>query len=361
MYELTISQIKKGHDIHLIMPRYGDIPKISCKVHMVRWGRSFPSDDYSVRGRLNLYSNILLFELSAFFSAILVSHRYKVDIFHLHGDWSMSCVAALLKMVLKKPVILTIHASMKHGIWTRMGRFAKIPFSVINNIIVVSSEIKNQLVSKGVSAEKIHVISSGVNIKEYGDNNRISVFDQKKILFMGRLRKMKGVNVLIESMAIVLKKFPNLNLILMGEGPERENLERLVTNLGIKSNVIFTGYLYDESKIQMMKSSTIFVMPSIDSEQEGEGRPKAIIEAMAMGLPIIASDVGGISEFIRHMGNGLLIKSNDPISLSDAIVQLMGDSSLRTSLGQTALKDVSQFDWDVIVKKIDCVYAIFHE
>ncbi len=152
--------------------------------------------------------------------------------------------------------------------------------------------------------------------------------DTKMILFLGRLVYQKGVNVLIGSMPHVLDECPDTKLVIVGEGPMRMQLERDTFLLGVAEHVVFTGYLDDHTARCLLRAADVLVMPSVYE-------PFGIValEAMAARVPVVASDVGGISELIDY-GAGLKVPPDNSHALADAIITVLAGDDVSDIFGQ---------------------------
>lgn len=161
----------------------------------------------------------------------------------------------------------------------------------------------------------------------------MSIFQPRKIydlLFIGRLTENKGVLNLILAVKKVSNTYPDINLFIIGDGPEKENLERLVQKQNLRNNVTFTGVIKNENLTSYYKRSKIFVLPSVGSENN----PLTIIEAMANGLPIIASRVGGIPEIIIDGINGFLYPPGNIDKMAKIVNLLLTNRELREKMSK---------------------------
>jgi len=162
---------------------------------------------------------------------------------------------------------------------------------------------------------------------------RASVFQRVStpcIVAVGRLKRLKGHDVLLRALAIVAANGGSFELVLAGNGPERAHLERLTSELSLTDRVTFLGEVADVSTL--FASAHIAVHPS-----RSEGLSNALLEAMAEGLPVVATTVGGTPEIIQDGVNGLLVPPDEPRCLAEAITRLLNDCELRLRLGQAAL------------------------
>jgi glycosyltransferase involved in cell wall biosynthesis len=168
--------------------------------------------------------------------------------------------------------------------------------------------------------------------------------------FAGRLVPLKGVEYLLQAIAILKKEYPSIQLRLAGSGPERDRLEQLTTALSLKENVLFLDWVEDVNAERSRWSVT--VQPSLQ-----EGLPMNVLESMAAGVPVIASRVGGIPEVIRDGINGLLVGPRNSSQLAEAIGRLLTDASLRNRLGLAAVQTIMKgFSAEKMSAEVSALY-----
>ena len=170
--------------------------------------------------------------------------------------------------------------------------------------------------------------------------------DFKVIGTVGKLREEKGTKYLIESAVKVLEVFPKTRFLIAGDGPLRKELEILSKQLMIDRNIIFAGFCQDIPAI--LSIDDIIAIPSLT-----EGSPLALLEAMAMGKPIVATNVGGIREILRDGETGLLVPSRDPKALSEKIIHLLKNENDANLLGLRAKEEVRKYDNRFHVRKLE--------
>jgi len=198
-------------------------------------------------------------------------------------------------------------------------------------IIVTNKKIKN-ILANTVSKNKLIYIPNGVDIKLFKPKVSNVIGNIVKIIFVGRLARQKNLECLIK--AVDKSKHKKIiKIVFIGEGPEKEKLQALAKNLNINLNISPFRPLEDLPKVY--QESDIFVLPSVI-----EGHPKVILEAMACGLPVIATRVEGITEILQDNYNGLLSKPNDESDLSDKIDKLISDKPLAEKVINNALETV---------------------
>jgi glycosyltransferase involved in cell wall biosynthesis len=199
----------------------------------------------------------------------------------------------------------------------------------------------------------IVVIPNGIDINVHFDGLPLPERRSfgEKILFVGRLHPIKGVRYLILAMNKVHEKKPEARLILVGDGEEREMLEALSIQLGIQKYIQFVGELPHEKVQTFMHQADVFVLPSLS-----EGLPNVILEAMACGLPIVATRVGGIPDLIKNGVHGYLVEAKKPDEIAEKILILLQNDQLRNEISQTNLAEVKAYAWENIIDQLEYIY-----
>jgi glycosyltransferase involved in cell wall biosynthesis len=198
-------------------------------------------------------------------------------------------------------------------------------------VITTSRPFADALARRGVVRSKIRVLHNAVTEADLAvpGNGR----DRERaltVLTVGRLSREKGHEVLLRALAVPSPPgLPPLSAIVAGEGPERSRLATLAASLGLRDTVHFHGNVAQPASLY--DRADIFVLPS-----HSEGSPNALLEAMAAGLPVIATQVGGVAEIVEHDRTGLLVPPDDPHALAAALARLAGDRRLRRRLGDAA-------------------------
>jgi glycosyltransferase involved in cell wall biosynthesis len=164
------------------------------------------------------------------------------------------------------------------------------------------------------------------------------------------LRPEKNLGLLLKAFAALLAERPDLRLLLAGGGPEREALERQSAQLGIADHVLFHPPVPNVASL--LRSIDIFVHPSLS-----EGFPNAVMEAMASGCCVVASDAGGCAELVTHERTGLLFRNNDLGALTSQLRRAMGNHGLRRSLGEAAARHIREhFSLERMVRRMEEIY-----
>lgn len=205
---------------------------------------------------------------------------------------------------------------------------------------VLSDSTRDDLVARGIPAPQIHVVRSGIDHEFYrpaeGGGTPGPV-----ILYLGRLKKYKGIELTIEALPAILRRVPNARYWIAGEGSHRRALERKIQGLGLERHVELLGYCEGERKLEILRKARVLVYTS---PKEGWGL--SVIEANAMGIPAVASDSPGLRESVRDGETGFLVPHGDVGSLADRLSILLSDDGLWGRMGQAGILWADRFHWD---------------
>jgi glycosyltransferase involved in cell wall biosynthesis len=212
---------------------------------------------------------------------------------------------------------------------------------------------------KHLGATNIQLVHDGIDttiFKKKEDTNYKQKADISKdaivITFVGRLIYAKGVQDLISAFSRIKDTAPEVKLLIVGDGPYRAELEKLAQQTDCHSSILFSGQRNQDEVIDTLSATDIFVNPSYS-----EGLPTSVMEAASIGLPIIATDVGGTREIIADYKTGILIKAANTSQLEQKLRELLTNTQLRKELGANARIFVEQkFNWEKIAELVESVY-----
>lgn len=212
-------------------------------------------------------------------------------------------------------------------------------------VIANSNAVKEAVMRKEeVRTERIGVIYNGIDLQEFSNKliskeeakRRLGVSPETPVVGMvSNLRPVKRLHIFLESAVIILRRFPETRFFIVGEGPQRRELESLVRRLGLTDSVVFAG-----GTAEVAAYLSAFDVGVLSSSSEGFSN--SILEYMLAGLPVVATRVGGNPEIIRYGENGYLVPPGDPRSLADKIILLLGEKGRRTTLGEKARSTVTE-------------------
>ncbi len=220
-----------------------------------------------------------------------------------------------------------------------------VPFIYKNSVFqVVSDSTSDDLQKRGVNKDKISVVHNGMDHKNYFVNKDISKFDQPTILYVGRLRKYKSVDIALRAMPGILGKMPDARLVIIGSGEDIPRLKKIRDELNLEASVIFTGFISESEKIDWLRRSHVLVNPS---SKEGWGL--TIIEANACGTTSVASNVDGLKDSVRDKETGLLFPYGDTDKLAGQLIELLTNTEFRKKMEMNAIEWSKKFTWESAV------------
>ena len=291
-----------------------------------------------------LWVQVPFFLLAEFFAARRIVRREDIDVIHAHWLVPQGVVGALLSKVTGRPVVVTAHGADVYGanggIKNRLKRWA---LRRTARVTAVSQDLATAIDRLMGEDTPVEVISMGVDTERFRPATRPSELrrnlgDGPIILFVGRLAEKKGVRYLLEAMPDVLTEAPGASLVIVGDGPLRAELEAQGRALSIVDMVRFEGAKRPDELPAYYHAADVFAGPSIVAEGgDTESFGLVFAEAMACGCPVIASDVGGISDLVKDGETGLLVAQKDPGALALAICRVLADEMLRARLRRGGL------------------------
>lgn len=280
-------------------------------------------------------------------------------IFHANLNWPLSCNYGLISAFLARVNIILATQHLFPGLtWWRERLEQKLVSYIVDTYIAVSNDVAGQMREIISPDDKVEVVHNGIIIENYKSRDNSSdarkVFDSIKrgretspvVLTVARLDKQKGHTYLLKAAADV----PGALFVFAGDGPERAGLESEARQLDLRDRVIFLGQRNDVS--ELLQGCDLFVLPSLF-----EGLPLSVMEAMAAGKPVIASDIGGVNELIRDGETGYLVPPGDTHALARSINMLISDPALSRKMalaGKTFVE--KEFSADSMVTGVTDIY-----
>jgi len=292
------------------------------------------------------------------------------DIIHSHGT-KENIISKVIGLLLGIPVIPVYHCMYKQigsnniGLGFKRRMYEKIYLDVLERLtsgivpknIAVSVSVRNNMRRFGIPEGKIKVIYSGVNINEF-ESGRMKSIRRKnttRIVSISRIDEGKGILDIIEAAKTMKEKNSNFTISFIGDGPRLDDYQRLVNSYKLDGEVEFVGYV---KKIQdVLLRSDIFVSASYS-----EGFPLTVIEAMACGLPVVVTGVGGVREIVDDKVNGFVVDCGSPEELANALLVMMKNSTLRREYGRRGRdKALGEFSTDRMIPQYISLYETILE
>jgi len=277
------------------------------------------------------------FDIFSAYKIAKVINRENPDILHCHSAHALSIGLIAKKMASRKPALI---ASRRVIFPLRCRR----KYIMADTIIAISKAVKKTLEESGVPATKIEIVYSGIKIKSPVADGA-SVFARERLGIkkdvltvgvIGALTKEKGHNIIIRAVEDVLRRGLKLQLVIAGSGHLETELKQYAAERGIAASILFTGF----------RNDIVELLPAFDivvNAAESEGLGTSILDAMASGCAVIASDIGGIPEIIENSVNGFLFKAGDDAALAGKIIKLASDDGLRKTFSGKGRKTAEKF------------------
>ncbi len=293
-----------------------------------------------------------------FFKLASMFHNDRIDIIHTHTYFSNTIGRIAAKIAGVKGIVTHVHSTYWEYSWRNL--FVERFLSTLTDVIICcSNAVKDFVVNhEGVNEQKVVTIYNGVNKAERGGKctriaQELGIRDSDIVIItIGSLYPNKGHDILLEALARDECRQAEVKCLIVGNGPMKDNLKYLVDDLGIESNVIFAGLREDIG--DLLSVSDIFVLPSL----KREGLGSAILEAMSAGLPVVASNIGGIPEVVIDTETGYLFNPGDVNELAAIIAALISDRDKRCELGSAGMELYNKrFRADIMISKIEQIYG----
>lgn len=290
-----------------------------------------------------------IYQIFHFQEAVLLARKIcsqKIEHVHNHlGDvtGTVTMLAARLSGV---GYSMTIHGPHIFFDPTHWALREKLKYSRF--VACISHFCKSQMMlfTDGADWNKLQIIRCGIDLSQFQYMPPRS--DGRRLLYVGRLASEKGIPVLIECLADLKEQGHEFELVLIGDGPERTSLVAMVEAAGLGDRVIFTGYIDQAAVARYMRESDVLVLPSF-----AEGLPVTLMEAMALGIPVISTYVGGIVELVEPGVGGQLVFPSDREALGKAIARILDDPRFRTETSRRGRERVaSEFDLNVQLDRL---------
>jgi Glycosyltransferase len=332
-YLLSRELVKRGDDVYVLTYPHPDIGNIEG----VQVETASAPNIKGLRG--------LFFTISSFFKLIGMVRRLKIDLIHAHFLLPPGLIGVCVGSLMGKKTAVTAHGSdlMIQAKNPLLRRLIKFTLKRADYVLVVNQTLQEKVLELGVNPDKIYITPNAVDVEKFNPQNKeiptdlemssdkALHSDKPVLLFVGNLVFQKGVKYLLDA-----KKLMDTpaEMVLVGDGPLKQELEMKVQNEEI-NDVVFMGARRDVEKI--MPSADVFVLPSVS-----EGSPITILEAMASGLPVVATAVGGITEVINEKV-GMVIEPANPQEMATALDKILKTRENLNKMGVAAREHALEY------------------
>lgn len=297
--------------------------------------------------------------ISGFFKCIKICRKFKPDVIHAHWPFPHAYIALGAAKLFKIPLVLNFHGAelllIRKKKWVKP--LLKFAISQAQAVFANSSFTASKI--KALRNVEIEWSPYGTTLEKGAGNTEPHAINSKfKILFVGRHIERKGIRYLIEAAKYLPRD--QFEIRIVGVGDLTEELKKLASESATPNSaeIIFTGKLSPEALANEYKTANVFTLPAIvDSKGDTEGLGVVLIEAMELGLPIVASNVGGIPDVVIDGETGILVPEKDPEALANAYKRLASNPELISQLLAGAQKRIAEcFTWDGIIERQIAVY-----
>jgi glycosyltransferase involved in cell wall biosynthesis len=293
--------------------------------------------------------------------------KEKIEVIHFHIPSPLTLTCTIVAKRMNLPIIATHHLDSETF-------FSNLVFSTLESnkffyktlnlfynqtdSVIVPSQYKANLLKKYGLKKNPIVVSNGISLSEFNgnlsSNSSLEDFElnerTKNILFVGRLMKEKGIDVLIRAFSIVNSQIPETKLIIVGKGYLRKDLEKLVKDLNLK-NIVFTGFISDYLLKQTYASSNVLVLPSY-----AESQSLVLLEAAAMGLPLIGANTTAIPELVINGWNGYIFEPGNHEDLANRIIQTISNEKMMKKFSKNSKKLAKEHNIEKTIDRLEKIY-----
>lgn len=305
--------------------------------------------------------DLLVYSWKAYFFSKKLIKRRKYDL--THSFFSVPCgfLSLIFKYRYGLPYVISLRGADVPGYTDRFSFIYKFLTPIIKVIwkkaeaVISNSEGLRDLALKTNPNQAIAIIPNGVDTESFRPNQESFYSGRNsqvfKVLCISRLTERKGIKYLVASAALLGAKYPLIRFRIVGEGDAKEGLERQAEELDLREKMEFSGRIKHDKLPKIYSDSQIFVLPSLN-----EGMSNTILEALASGLPIIATDTGGTKELVENGKNGFIVKMKDSRDIAEKIEKLITDRGLCLEMSRKSRERAEELGWKKVAEKYWGIY-----
>ena len=332
-----------GHEVHILAP--GRHPGSRADVQIV--GRAVP-----VRGNGSVARISFGPQVGRVVGRAL--RDVRPDVIHVHEPLVPS-VSMHAVLQANAPVVATFHSNVGRervgSLWFRLAvPMIRPVWNRLARRIAVSEAARHSVTSRMGDGD-LRIVPNGVDVSRFAAAKPAALPPGRHVVFVGRLEERKGFPVAVRAFAELARVYPDLRLLVIGDGSERDAVETLPANA--RSRVEMLGRVEDDRLASYLKASDLYIGPATGGESFGI----VLAEAMAAGLPIIASDIDGYRDVARDGREALLVPPGEPAALVAGVRRVLDDATLAESLGRAGERRAHEFDWNVVTDRVLDLYG----
>jgi glycosyltransferase involved in cell wall biosynthesis len=373
VHDINRHLVMLGHELIVVTPQVGNsaVREEFDGVQVVRFPANIPEDlsygkvaqsKIGIRAKLRRLAAMAGYVRKQYTAALEVGRRQTTDI--VHGHWAIptgpAVVAAARK--LNCPSVITMHGGdvyvnheQGYNFPTRwyVRPVLRRTLNHADGLTAISDDCRTHALNAGARSDNIEIIMNGADLRRFGPGDAtVTDYGRQMVFACRQLIPRKGIRFLVEAVAMLKSDYPELQLVVAGDGMERASLEALARQKGIEDRVHLIGWVPNADLPDYFRSAIFSVIPSIE---EGFGIPAA--EAMGCEIPVIASDAGGLPEVVDDGVTGFVVNKADSAALAGAMRTLLDDEALRHRFGKAGrAKALAEFDWLTTARAMESMY-----
>lgn len=301
---------------------------------------------------------LLVYSWRAYKFAKMLVKRNDYDLTHSFFTVPCGYLSLRLKKKFGLPYIVSLRGSDVPGYSERFTFIYSLLTPLIKRIwkdaqfVISNSEGLKALALRSKPEKEIGVIYNGIDVQEFHPQPELHDANEFRLICGTRVTPRKGIRFLIQAMDVLAVKYPQIRLVVVGEGDEKQSLENLVRGIGLSDKVNFLGFVPREKAAEYYGRGDVYVSPSLN-----EGMANFMLECMALGMPIVATDVGGTRELLTEGENGLIIKVGDYADIAEKIEYLLQNPDLKEKMGKASRERAEKMSWENVAKQYHEAYV----
>lgn len=369
----------RGHEVHMVLPWHPELRRAGVedgvRFHVFRYAPVRSLNVFGYAGALREDTHLRWkawasapLALAASFAAVRrVAREARATI--LHGHWLVPSGVVVTAAAGSLPTVISLHGSdvyvaERHAVARRVAGSA---LRRVDWMTACSDDLRTRAVALGAPADRIETVPYGVDTGRFRPDARARARVRTAlglpagafvVFTAGRFVRKKGFEYLIDAVAALAPRQPALRLVLAGSGDLDADLRARARARGVADRVVFPGVLSQDDVAAHLAAADAAAVPSVHDEFGNvDGLPNTVMESLASGTPLVASDVAGIPSVVSHGVNGLLVRERDAAALAAAIERLITEPGLRDTLGGAARAEAERVrGWDRVAERFEAVY-----
>jgi glycosyltransferase involved in cell wall biosynthesis len=374
VHDINRHLVRLGHSVRVVTPGPGDVPASDQfdGVEVVRFRLKVPEDlTYGKVAQGAVDPRGKMRRLAVMAHYLRLQERwtrreaiaFQADVVHAHWAIPSGFPALVAARSLHKPTVITMHGG---DVYVNQEQGYDFPtrwyvkpvlrwtLRTAEALTAITEDCREHALRAGARPEHIRLVPNGADLRRFrpAEGEPPRPWGNHMVFACRQLFPRKGIRFLIEAVAHLKAKYPDLKLVIAGDGFERPELESLARDRGLAADCVFLGWVANAELPPLYRAAAVSVIPSLE---EGFGIPAA--EAMGCAIPVVASDAGGLPEVVENGVCGFVVPKGEVEPLAEAIDKLLADPALRARMGAAAReRALRRFDWDISARMFDDVY-----